>query len=401
MNREAARRRSFPFSRKLCWVLALFVAGCGKKREHGLALVESSVTAPPILRSEADQVAIPVRLDAPLRFENRGPGEKFVAIAKTGCSCYGMATVDALLQPGERVGIPPGGSRELYFVAKQFAGETEQGFRVAFQVGGESDAGTDGAPLELRADCSMKIIPDLVLEPASVIVDVSGTGLREPGAAQNLKVTRVTRGRPGESAAPVLEMGPAFLKSGAAQLVLPSKQIADGLWQSIWKVSVTPENLPDEALQNGGRFSFALAFPESADPAPTLRPGSPPGSLPTVLDVSNGRPPLRVSGQLIVRRSRGIIAPAQLHFGAIGVGDQPRTRRLVLTAADHKPFQVMVDKVPEHFEASVDSPESAEQQWVTVKFSPQIEGDVEAELRLKTTHPEQPDVVVMLKARVQ
>jgi hypothetical protein len=73
----------------------------------------------------------------------------------------------------------------------------------------------------------------------------------------------------------------------------------------------------------------------------------------------------------------------------------------VLSAADHRPFQVAIGDIPAPFSAAVDADDAAEQQWVTVAFPPGSPGDAEGQLTLKTTHPDQPEVQVTLKARVQ
>jgi hypothetical protein len=123
--------------------------------------------------------------------------------------------------------------------------------------------------------------------------------------------------------------------------------------------------------------------------------------LPTILDVVKEDPPRVVAGQLILKRSTGIIAPSQMHFGAIPAGSAPRTRRLVLSAADHIPFRLTVSDPPPQFDVDVDSPDPAPQQWVTITFHPGAAGELDVPLTLKTTHPRQPEVHVTLKARVQ
>ncbi len=406
MKREFAsgrRPRSQVLRHWALCVLMLLQAGCSKKSEKGLVLVASSVTAPPILRSEAEQVVIPVRIDAPVQFENRSGVEQYVTIAKTGCSCYGMATVDSVLKPGERVKVLAGESKSLFFVAKELNAEAEQAFRVGLYVGGSPDGSATADNEELRADCSMKIVPDLVVEPASIVVDVSGEEerTRMDPKVYPLKVTRVTRGRPVERTGPNLFMAPQLLEAQPFQLEKPPEEIAPGLWRTMWKTSVELKSLPDEVHENGGRFTFDVEFPEAGNPPPK-KPGSlRDATLPTVLDVVSSVAPRRVSGQLIVRRSKGIIAPAQLHFGVITMGSESRTRRLIMTAADHRPFQVTVGDVPGRFEADVDSSEPAAQQWATVTFTPDAAGDIEGVLTLKTSHPDQRELLIKLKARVQ
>ena len=179
------------------------------------------------------------------------------------------------------------------------------------------------------------------------------------------------------------------------------EEISPGLWRTIWKTSVKPDQFPGEIRKNGGRFAFPFEFPEGD--IVSTESQSPPrdGQIPTILDVVSSNPQRKATGQLILRRSKGIIAPAQLHFGAIPAESGPRTRRLVLTAADKRPFQVSVGDVSQPFAADADSDESGEQQWVTVTFQPGAAGDSERKLTLKTTHPDQPEVQVTLKARVQ
>jgi len=249
----------------------------------------------------------------------------------------------------------------------------------------------------------MTIVPDLVLEPAAVVIDVGGDQPEaEASQAFLLTMTQVTRGRPAETAVPRFVMSPGLLKAGVPEQDKPPVEISGGLWRTVWKIVVTVEALPDEVRENGGRFGFNLEFPESPDrPSPEPEDRRVERGIPRLLDVVTSRPQHQVSGQMIVRRSRGIIAPPQLHFGAIAAGGAPRTRRLVLTAADHKPFRIEVGEIPADFEVDVDSPDPAEQQWVTVRFSPASAGDVERILTLRTTHPDHPEVRILLKSRVQ
>jgi hypothetical protein len=214
-------------------------------------------------------------------------------------------------------------------------------------------------------------------------------------------ITRVTRGKPAESVPPLFSMSPALLKAETASQEKAPEEVSPGLWQTIWKTSLKPDQFPAEIRENGGHFAFAFDFPEGD--IVSTESQSPPrdGQIPTILDVASSNPPRKVTGQLILRRSKGIIAPAQLHFGAIPAGSGPRTRRLVLTAADHRPFEVTVGDVSQPFAADADSEEAGEQQWVTVTFQPGAAGESEGKLTLKTTHPDQPEVQVTLKARVQ
>jgi hypothetical protein len=389
MELERADRRSL--SQAMC-LAALLLTGCGRK-EQGLVLVTPSVDAPPILRSEADQISIPVRVDAPIRFENRSRVETVFRVSKTGCSCYGMATAESFLKPGEPINVPPGGSKELFFVSKELQGEAEQAFRVGFHAGSE----------ELRADASMKIFPDLVLDPASIVIDLptAGDGAKERGSSA-LTITRVTRGKPAEHVPPAFSMSPALIEAGPPVPEKPLKEISPGLWRAVWKVSVRARQFSDEIREGGGRFAFSFEFPESGDPVSTSTGGRPrDGQLPTILDAVGSHPSRKVTGQLILRRSKGIITPSQLHFGTIPAGSGSRTRRLVLSAADHRPFRVTIGDVPSQFSASGDSDDPAEQQWISITFEPGAAGDNEGKLTLKTTHPDQPEVQVTLKARVQ
>jgi hypothetical protein len=379
------------------------MTGCGKKAEQGLVLVTPSVTAPPILRSEADQIAIPVRVDAPIRFENRSSVNQSLGISKTGCSCYGLATAESRWNPGELIDVPPGGHTEVFFVARELKGEAQQAFRAEFHVGPPVGSSRPSPNQEPRADCSMKVFADLVLDPESIVIDLPvDVGPSPPGDSRSvLTITRVTRGQPSPSDPPAFSMSPALLEAEPASQEKPAEEVSPGLWRTIWKTSLRPKEIPSEIREKGGRFSFEFEFPETnVDSTETQQPIRE-RQLPTILDVVRRRPQRKVTGQLILRRSKGIIVPTQLHFGVVPAGSPPRTRRLVLSAADHRAFQVTASDVPQSFKVDADSDEPAGQQWVTVTFEPAAAGDVEGKLTLKTTHPDQPEVQITLKARVQ
>ncbi len=397
-GRLAAHRRGAGGTLSL---LLLLLAGCARKGDE-LVLVSGSVAAPAILRSEAEQVAIPVRIDAPLRFENRSSHEQTLSVDRKGCSCYGIATQEYVLQEGELIKVPAGGARELFFVSKLLEAEGDQAFRATLLVSRDSGFGGTPAMEAVTAECSMKIIPDLVLEPASIVVDLphivenKGRHFRQP-----LKLTRVTRGKP-SGAAPQFVMDPSLLDAEEVRSTGPAEEIEPGLWRTSWETVVALAELPDDVQDNGGRFPFALEFaasPEEGLVNPAGRRNA--STMPTLQEVVRHFPERKVLGTLVLRRSRGVIAPSQVHFGAIPAGDSARERRIVLTAADQKPFVVSVGDLPANFAAEVDEDEPAAQQWVTVKFRPESVGEALAVLVLTTTHPDQAEVRVTLKARVQ
>jgi len=376
------------------------LAGCGN--EPRIVLVNASVTAPAILRSEAEQVVTPVRIDAPLRFENPGSQEQLLGVSKTGCSCYGIATEQFVLERKENISVPAGGSKELFFVAKLLEGDGDLSFRVGFQTQGGMGRGGEPVVHELRADCTMKVLPDLVLEPASLVIDLPRVDAAADSQPHSIVLKRVTRGKPASLTPPEFTMDPASLKVDGFRMEGVAEEVEPGLWRTIWKASATLGSLPDELRENGGVSVFTLEFPEEEAETKVYagrRPET--GKLPTLLEVVREAPERRVSGQVILRRSRGIVAPAQAHFGVLATGSEARTRRIVLTAADQSPFVVTVDETPPHVQAAPDSQEPAPQQWVTVTFNPAAEGAYEQPLVLKTTHPDDEEIRVVVKARVQ
>src|SRR5436190_13141695 len=158
-----------------------------------------------------------------------------------------MVSVQRPCNAGELINVPPGGQTEAFFVTKELKGESEQAFRVAFRlIGPPVDTTQSSAIQEPRVDCSMKIFPDLVLDPASIVIDLAGDGDR--GAAKDtyyfLTITRVTRGKPTASTPPAFSMSPALLKAEPATPEKSAEEISPGLWRTIWKASVKSEEVP-------------------------------------------------------------------------------------------------------------------------------------------------------------
>ncbi|QDT56723.1 hypothetical protein Pan44_47830 [Caulifigura coniformis] len=380
--------------------LSCGLVGCGGK-EEGVLLVSDSVSAPAILRSEAEQVVIPVRIDAPLRFENRGSQEQLLGVSATGCSCYGIATEQFVLHPQEKVALPAGGGKDLFFMVKLLEGDGDVSFRVGFQVQGDVGQGGAGETGEFRASCTMKILPDLDLEPGVLAIDLPRGDAPADTGKYPVVLKRVTRGKPASLTPPEFSIEPAVLKAEPCRMEGAAEEVEPGLWRSVWTTSVTLGSLPDDVRENGGKFTYVLEFPDD-DEGRIVLPGRRPetGKLPTLLEVVRDAPERRVAGQFLLRRSRGVVAPAQVHFGALSLGAEPRTRRIVLTAADQEPFVVTVEGALPQVEAAPDSQEPASQQWVTVTFNPSVMGAYEEPLLLKTTHPDDPEVQVVVKARV-
>ncbi len=377
----------------------LGVAGCGRRHSEAVVLATPSVSAPAILRSEAEQIGAPVRIDAPLRFENPSDEDQFIAVSRTGCSCYGMATKEFLLQPGEKLKIPQRGARELFIVTQLVDGESSQGFRVGLRVGSLEGAAGTVADAELRAECSMKVLPDLVVEPSSLVVDLPAGGEVSAGRRFEITVLRVTRGRPGKLEPPQLVMNPALLKAERFVHLGKPREEEPGLWRVEWKGTLELGVLPADIVTNGGRFPFSVEFPEEHEPPIRRNRPRPEEALPTVLDMVVAQGERRGSGQLVLRRSAGVIAPGEIHFGVIPSGEK-RTRRLVLTAADHSPFVAKVEKKPPGVEVEFDSAEPAAQQWVSLTIAAGAPGEVDEQLEVATSHPDQKVVPVRLKAKV-
>ena len=383
-------------------LVVLFVSGlvgCGGQRSGSVVLATPSVSAPSILRSEAEQIGAPVRVDAPLRFENQSDEDQFIAVSRTGCSCYGMATKEFLLQPGEKLKIPRRGTRELFFVTQLVDGEGAQGFRVGFTIGGIDVATGPAANEELRAECSMKVLPDLVVEPSLLVVDLPAEGEASAGRTFEISVQRVTRGRPEKMEPPQLMMKPELLKAEPFRQVGEPGEVEPGLWRVEWKGTLQLGELPADIVADGGRFPFSVEFPEQHEPPVRRNRPRPEDAMPTVLDVVVDQGDRRVSGQLVLRRSAGVIAPGEIHFGVVPSGET-RTRRLVLTAADQSPFVAKVEKAPAGVAVEFDSTEPAAQQWVSLTFAADSPGEVDEQLEVSTSHPEQPLVRVRLKAKV-
>lgn len=368
------------------------LCGCARQERDGFS-VTTDVVAPAILRSEADQVGIAVRIEAPLKFTNGSDREKQIAVSKTGCSCYGVATGEKLVEPGEWIAIPSGTSRDLFFVAKRIEGETEQAFRAAFSVR-DSEGGRVS---DVTANCTMKIFRDLSLEPSTFVDDLPPTAVSMQARTEyKLVLRQVTRGRR-TNPVPKFAMSPALLTATNFEVTGQPTEVAPGLWQTEWTNSLSLTALPETVRENGGRYAFSIEVPEIPVGEGTRSRND--SSLPTLLDVVRDLPQRRIAGQLVLRRSRGVIAPGQIHFGSIASGEH-RERRIVLNAADHVPFKVQVEQTPPLFHVVVDSTDAATQQWITVTLSAEGARDLDETLILRTTHPDQPEVRVGLKARI-
>jgi hypothetical protein len=369
---------------------AIVLAACSRSQQ-GVVLLESTLTAAPLLKSEAERIAIPVRIDAPIVFENIGDEARTLKVSKTGCKCYGIAIASRALEPDEALTIPPGQRRELYFLARLSETTGDQTFRAAFTV-------DDGSTLS--AECSMKVLADVELEPSSFALDVTDVASK-PGKSLELTIRRTVRGTVESLGEPGIATASESLRLQAIRRDEAAVEISPGIWRSAWKATLELGEIPGELRENGGRIPFQVEFPDAA-----AGPRSPPqtageGRVPTPLEVVDPRPLREATGHVVLRRTKGIVAPAQIHFGVIRPG-QPRSRRIVLTAADRLPFRIESTDASEPWGAEIDSDADATQQWLTVTLAAPAEpGEIERRLVVKTTHPSSIDLSIVLKARVQ
>jgi hypothetical protein len=380
-------------------ILLLAALGCGGP-ERGLVLTTPHVEAPALLESELGRMTMPLRLEAPLRFENRSSTGQILALTNKGCSCYGLASADGLLEEKQDITVPPNGSLKLYFVAKLAGLNGDQAYRAGFVLG---ENRTD-----VRADAEQPIMSDLDLEPDALFGHIAaGRAIAESADEKPLmfEVRRVARNRHIGYYAPAMIEKPPFVTASQFPPEASAEEISPGLFRAVWRTTLTIGELPAEVAEAGGRFPIRFQFPElTVITGPGLQARGPVEAStapPLVSTMMTYDPPREISGQLVLRKLRGIVAPRMLHFGRLKVDGQAQTRRLVLTATDKRSFKATAHSVPENASVEFDSSDAAAQHWATVIIRATSAGEIAEALVIQTDHPDEPEIRIILRGTAE
>ncbi|MFV0446357.1 MAG: hypothetical protein ACK5Q5_22520 [Planctomycetaceae bacterium] len=348
--------------RPVAWILLwLGVCGCGAA-PSGLVTVQSRRIHRPILLSEVQASVDPQSLlDTRFEFQNSLNQTALLRFDGAGCSCYQVSSRDRPLKAGDILTIPAMGSLPVNIGVPTPSGAGSPEYNARFSWIRE---GAD--PVDLPVSLSLPVFSDL-----SVVPSVITAGYR-PGVAPAPIPVRVTvHSRDAEAAqvAPVVTDLSEMLQLGAWNQVV-KEQPAEDLWKAIWQADLQLQ-VPD-----GFRQQVATAV--------TLQAG-PTSSLATRLSI-------------LIQPLVGIRSSGEMQLGLLKTGEK-RRRRMLLTAADKRPFRVTATHCEDpRCRAIALSQELADRHWLEVEAMLTDDNSLDAKVVCSTDHPESPQIVIPVHA---
>lgn len=345
-----------------CWV-----AGCTPSNSDD-DIPSQTRRVPPLLVSEVRRAANPASLiDSTFVLHNAGTEPAVFRFDAAGCSCYGVDWEGGRLQTAQTRTISPRSQAAVRINVPVPDRHGEPQFSARF-----SRLRPGGSVETFSLTLTVPILADALVTP-----EVLSVAYRpgEPMAPLPLRLTRVARTRDAVAAAPAEEQLPPFVSlSDWRQVTLD--QPATGLWQSVWETQVRVELSPDDREEHQALLRLRPFVDES------------------------GTGPLEV--RVLVRPGVGIRAPQTVALGTWSVTDPPRQRRVLLTSADQFPFRITeVTSSDDRCRAAPSSNDPSVRHWLTIEVRPDREGDLDAELRCATDHPEMPVVLLRVQGRIR
>jgi hypothetical protein len=148
----------------------------------------------------------------------------------------------------------------------------------------------------------------------------------------------------------------------------PPTQLAPGVWQRAWEVSLAVRPTPDLTATPMPR---RLLFTFTEDRALAYSTASLP---------------------VVISRVQGIESPRTVHFGTIQSG-QTLQKRLVLRAADGRDFRIVkVSTDCTAFEVQASTTKLSTNHLLEVAFHAKTPGSAQATLTVETDHPDSPRI---------
>ncbi|MFO1094000.1 MAG: hypothetical protein U0992_11920 [Planctomycetaceae bacterium] len=226
-------------------------------------------------------------------------------LTAVGCSCYQVVHKQRSLKVGDWLTIPGGASAEFRITAQTATIPGTREYRAEF-----TGRTQNGAVFQVPLASTIRTLPDLVIQPDVVHVEVYG---EEAGAKPiEFKIEQTARTDDPESL--IVDWGdlPDHVGGTPPEAVGQPLEIVPGVWRATWKCT-------------------AQIATEVGEPAEPLR-------LP-LRSCKADRLLARLDCTVLVRRRLGIRAPRLVHFGRVPRSTRPK-RRIQLQAVDGRAFIV-------------------------------------------------------------
>ncbi len=295
-----------------------------------------------------------------------------IRVRSIGCSCYAIRRGETRLKVGDVFELGAGQTETLTLYPPRPTNDRASDYQFSVEY-----EPAPAAPKEvISCQGTLVTIAEYRINPGLISAEFVKDS---PPQAVRFEITRTARDPQAADRPPVITGWPA----GAH----PEEPVAVG------PVSEVPASKPGEQLwRKSWRLSASIARPESSsagrDDFRTL----------TVTGVEPGSPKADI--KLALRYRSGLSGPQIVHFGDVPAG-QLVTRRIQILARDDQPFRIIgpsEDGLALSIEPESDAP--VKSHWGNLTFAPSETGDFRHMLEVATDHPDQPTLLVEVRARV-
>lgn len=293
-------------------------------------------------------------------------------VRSIGCSCYAIKRGETRLKVGDVFELGAGQAETLTLHPPRPT--TDRASDYQFSV--EYEPAPDAPPEVISCQGTLVTMAEYRINPGLISAEFVKDS---PPQAVRLEVTRTSRDPQAADLLPVITGWPEGTQvsepvSLGAALELPVAGRGGPLWRKSWRLSATIAR-PESAT--AGRDEFRTLTARGA------KPGSPQAEV-----------------KLALRLRSGLSGPQIVHFGDVTAG-QLVTRRIQILARDDQPFRIIgpsEDGLALSIESESDGP--VKTHWGNLTFAPSETGDFRHMLEIATDHPEQPTLLVEVRARV-
>ncbi len=295
-----------------------------------------------------------------------------IRVRSIGCSCYAIRRGETRLKVGDVFELGAGQTQTLTLSPPRPTNDraSDYQFSVEYEPAPAAPKQVISCQGTLVTIAEYRINPGLI--SAEFVKD-------SPPQTVRFEITRTARDPQSADLPPVITGWPAGVQ--------PEEPV------SLGPASEVPASEPEGQLwRKSWRLSASIARPESSsagrDDFRTL----------TVMGAEPGSPKAEV--KLALRFRSGLSGPRIVHFGDVPAGHLV-TRRIQILARDDQPFRIIgpsEDGLALSIESESDAP--VKSHWGNLTFAPSETGDFRHLLEIATDHPEQPTLLVEVRARV-
>ena len=352
--------------------LAFALMGCGP---GGVGAVSCSATqqSKTWLLGEVDQ-KIEDKTEGAFAFpfSNSTSQPVQIRVRSIGCSCYAIRRGETRLKVGDVFELGAGQTQTLTLHPPRPTNDraSDYQFSVEYELAPAAPKQVISCQGTLVTIAEYRINPGLI--SAEFVKD-------SPPQAVRLEITRTAREARDADLPPVMTGWPVGVQSEEPVALgpvseVPASKPGEQLWRKSWRLSAM---ITRPELTAVGREDFRTLTVTGAEP------GSPKAAV-----------------KLALRYRSGLSGPRIVHFGDVPAG-QLVTRRIQILARDDQPFRIIgpsAEGLALSIEPESDAP--VKSHWGNLMFAPSETGDFRHLLEIATDHPEQPTLLVEVRAHV-